>query len=171
MEAKYRILYTPEQLQQRIGELGAQISNDYKGQELTVVGLLEDAFIFFADLIRTITCPVNCGFTYVKKHNVGGHLDIHYTSEFDLMGHNILLIGDVMDTGITFDYLAKQLSSRNPRSLKICVLLDKPEQRRIDIQPDYTAFVSNEERICGYGLGNQGRYRQFPFLATLETAT
>jgi hypoxanthine phosphoribosyltransferase len=104
----------------------------------------------------------------VKKHSVGGHTDIHYTSEFDLMGRNILLVGDIMDTGITFDYLAKQLSSRNPRSIKICVLLDKPEQRRVDIQPDFAAFRTSEEHIFGYGLGIQGMYRQFPFLAALQ---
>jgi hypoxanthine phosphoribosyltransferase len=168
MEPKHRVLFGAEQIQARVHELGAEITKIYTDQELTVVGLLEDSFIFFADLIRTIKCPLNCGFTYVKKQNVGGHTDIHYTSEFDLMGRNILLVGDIMDTGITFDYLAKQLSSRNPRSIKICVLLDKPEQRRIDIQPDFAAFSTAEEHIFGYGLGVQGMYRQFPFLAVLE---
>lgn len=169
MEPKHRVLFTVEELQARVKELGEEITREYQGQELTVVGLLEDSFIFFADLIRAIKCPLNCGFTYVKKHSVGGHTDIHYTSEFDLMGRNLLLIGDVMDTGITFDYLSKQLSSRNPRSIKICVLLDKPEQRRVDIQPDYAAFRTLEENIFGYGLGVQGMYRQFPFLAALES--
>lgn len=168
MEPNHRVLYSQEQLQTRVNELGAQISDEYRGQDLTVVGLLEDSFIFFADLLRTITCPVSCGFIYVKKHNIGGHTDIHYTSEFDLMGRNILLIGDIMDTGITFDYLTKQLSSRNPKSIKICVLLDKPDQRRIDIQPDYIAFKTAEEHVFGYGLGIQGMYRQFPYLAVMQ---
>jgi hypoxanthine phosphoribosyltransferase len=169
MDPKHRVLFSAEQLQARVKELGEQITAEYKDQELTVVGLLEDSFIFFADLIRAINCPLSCGFTYVKKHSIGGHTDIHYTSEFDLMGRNLLLVGDIMDTGITYDYLTKQLSSRNPRSIKICVLLDKPEQRRIDIQPEFFAFNTPEDNIFGYGLGIQGMYRQYPFLAVAES--
>ncbi|MEW6730089.1 MAG: phosphoribosyltransferase family protein [Acidobacteriota bacterium] len=165
MGSNNRVLFTEEQLRARVKELGAEISEVYRGQELTVVGLLEDSFIFLADLIRAIECPLSCGFIYVKKHSFGGHTDIHYTSEFDLMGRNILLIGDIMDTGITFDYLTKQLSSRNPKSIRSCVLLDKPDQRRIDIQPDFAAFQTSEENVFGYGLGLQGMYRQLPFLA------
>jgi hypoxanthine phosphoribosyltransferase len=168
MELNHRVLFSAEQLQARVNELGDEITNAYIDQELTVVGLLEDSFIFFADLIRAIKCPLTCGFTYVKKHQIGGHTDIHYTSEFDLMGRNILLVGDIMDTGITYDYLAKQLSSRNPRSIKISVLLDKPQDRRIDIKPDFAAFETTAENVFGYGLGIQGRYRQLPFLAVLE---
>ncbi|MCS6885444.1 MAG: phosphoribosyltransferase family protein [Acidobacteriota bacterium] len=162
---KARVIYTAEQIADRVKEIGAKISQDYKGQDLTVVGILENAFVFFADLIRCISVPVTCGFIYVKTHSVGGHTDIHYTSEFDMMGRNILLIGDVLDTGVTFDYLTKQISSRKPKSLKICVLIDKPADRRIDIHPDYYCFSTNESHIFGYGLGIHGMYRQYPYLA------
>jgi len=168
MEQSHRLLFTEQQLQSRVKELGAEISKVYSSQELTVVGLLEDSFIFLADLIRAIESPLTCGFIYVKKQSVGGHTDIHYTSEIDLMGRNVLLVGDIMDTGVTFDYLAKQISSRNPKSLKLCVLIDKPEQRRIDIKPDFAAFQTSEDHIFGYGLGMQGLYRQFPYLAVLQ---
>jgi len=167
-QQSHRVLFSEQQLQSRVKEIGAEISKEYSNQELTVVGMLEDSFIFLADLIRAVECPLTCGFIYVKKHNVGGHTDIHYTSEFDLMGRNVLLVGDIMDTGVTFDYLSKQISSRNPKSFKICVLLDKPNQRRVDIQPNYVAFQTTEEHIFGYGLGMQGLYRQFPYLAVLQ---
>lgn len=165
MDTKYRILFTEEQIREKVKEIGKKISEDYASQDLTIVGLLENSFVFFADLIRQISTPLNCGFIYVKTHSVGGHTDIHYTSEFDLMGRNVLLVGDVLDTGVTFDYLTKQMSSRKPKSLKICVLIDKPEDRRIDIQPDYCCFQTREEHVFGYGLGIQGMYRQHPFLA------
>lgn len=167
MEQNHKVLFTQQQIQSRVKELGDEITKEYANQELTVVGLLEDSFIFLADLIRAIQSPLNCGFIYVKRHVLGGHTDIHYTSEFDMTGRNVLLVGDIMDTGVTFDYLAKQISIRNPKSVKICVLIDKPDQRRIDIQPDYYAFQTAEEHIFGYGLGMQGMYRQFPFLAVL----
>lgn len=167
MEQNHKVLFAQQEIQSRIKELGAEITNEYANQELTVVGLLEDSFIFLADLIRAIETPLTCGFIYVKKHVLGGHTDIHYTSEFDMMGRNVLLVGDILDTGVTFDYLTKQISIRNPKSVKICVLIDKPDQRRIDIQPDYCAFQTSEEHIFGYGLGMQGMYRQFPFLAVL----
>ncbi len=165
MELNPRVLFTEEQLKSRIKEIGGEISNEYRGQELTVVGLLEDSFVFLADLIRAIDVPMSCGFIHVKKHSIAGLMDIHYTFDFDLMGRNILVVGDILDTGITHDYLIKQLSNGNPKSIKICTLLDKPEQRRIDIQPDFVAFRTTENDIFGYGLGLQGLYRQFPFLA------
>lgn len=165
---KHRVIYSAEEIGQRVKELGQQISEEYQNSEVTAVGVLEDAFIFCADLIRTIQCPLNCGFTYVKMHSLGGHIDIHYTSELDITGRNVLLIGDVMDTGITFDYLTKQLSTRNPKSIKICVLLDKPDDRRIDIKPDFYAFQTTEVGVFGYGLGIQGKYRHFPFLAVAD---
>lgn len=168
METKHKILFSAEALQKRIEELGQQISDIYKGQKLTTLGLLDDSFIFYADLIRAIKCPLACAFTYVKKHTIGDHLDINYTSEVDLSGRNILVVGDIIDTGITFDYLTKQLSIRNPKSIKLCVLLDRPESRQVDIQPDFVAFQTTEERIFGYGLGLQGMYRQLPFLAIAE---
>ena len=170
-----KVLYTEEEIRKRVEEIAREVDNDFKGTDLCVVGLLEDSFVFMADLIRKVDREVLC---YFMKADVDEGEDriasikrILYSPELDARDRNILLIGGVLDTGITLDYITKHLLQGGPRQLKICYLIDKPKLRRISTKADYAAFVMQApeaEYLVGYGLGYQNRFRNLPFLGTLS---
>jgi hypoxanthine phosphoribosyltransferase len=168
MEKNLRTVRPQQEIQQRVAELGAEISASVFSGELTVVGLLDDAFMFLADLIRTLSKPVNCCFIKVQQHRHGGQTEIMFVTEFDPRGRDILLVSSVIATGVTIDYLIKQLGERGVKSLRTCVLVDKPDDRRVDIKPDFRAFREPEHFVFGYGLGMDNQYRQLPYLATFD---
>ena len=168
MEKTLRIVRSEEEIRNRLQVLAEEIRAKTGGGDLTIVGILDDTFVFLADLIRTLDMPISCCFMKVTSHRHGGQTEVMFTSEFDPHGRDILLVGGVAATGITLDYIAKQLASRGVKSLRTCVLVDKPGERRIDMTPDFSAFESDESFVFGYGLGIQNQFRQLPYLAVMD---
>jgi hypoxanthine phosphoribosyltransferase len=168
MEKSLQIVYSQEEIQNRIRVLASEISQSARLGDLTVVGILDDAFVFLADLIRALDMPLSCCFMKVTLHRHGGQSEIMFTSDFDPRGREILLVGGVVATGVTLDYITKHLAERGVKSLQTCMLVDKPEERRVDVKADFTAFQANGDFIFGYGLGVQNQFRQLPYLATMR---
>ena len=167
MEKNLRIVYSQEEIKSRINTLADEIRSTIR-EGLTVVGILDDVFVFMADLVRGIDIPLSCCFMKVTSQRHGGQTEVMFTSEFDPCGRDILLVGGVAATGVTLDYVSRQLSSRGVKSLRTCVLLDKPGDRRVDLKPDFAAFETTEQFIFGYGLGLQNQFRQLPYLAVMD---
>lgn len=170
-----KVLYTEEQILKRVGEIAREVEKDFEDGEISVVGLLEDSFVFMADLIRKVNREVLCYFMKADvdegEDRVASIKRILYSPELDARERNILLIGGVLDTGITLDYITKHILQGGPRQLKICYLVDKPKSRRISTKADYAAFVmqaTEAEYLVGYGLGYENRFRNLPFLGTLS---
>lgn len=159
-------VYGAEEIAGRVQALAAEISSAYEGREVAVLGVLEDGFVFLADLLRAIRCPVRTAFVRYQHHSLGGVQDLSFSTGMDLTGRDVLLVEGVMDTGVTQEYLMKQLESRGAGSVKLCVLLDKPERRRVGLEADWRAFETTESYLFGYGLGFQERWRELPFLGT-----
>ena len=168
MEKTLRIVRSEEEIEKRIHELAQEIGTGVQAVDLTVVGILDDAFMFLSDLIRLLDRPVSCCFMKVSQHQYGGQTEIMFTSEFDPRGRDILLVGGVVATGITLDYISRQLAERGIKSLRTCVLVDKPGERRVDLKPDFAAFETSDGFLFGYGLGIQNQFRQLPYLAVME---
>ncbi|MBI2839576.1 MAG: hypoxanthine phosphoribosyltransferase [Acidobacteria bacterium] len=172
--ADHKVLFSRDQILERVREVGRQISRDYAGKELTAIGILNSSFVFLADLIREIDIPVSCYFVRVVKESGLGNkhnlTEIHFLSDTKLEGKHVLLVGTVIDTGITQDYLLRQMELQAPASLKSCFLLDKVEKRKVEFKCDYTAFTIPDQFAIGYGLDHDGLYRNLPFIAEQETA-
>jgi hypoxanthine phosphoribosyltransferase len=167
MEKTLRVIRSQSDIQDRIQELAREITESAPA-DLTVVGILDDAFVFLSDLLRALDMEVSCCFIKATRHRHGGQTEVMYTSEFDPRGRDILLVGGVVATGVTLDYLSRHMAERGVKSLKTCMLVDKPGERRVDIKPDYTAFESDDGFLFGYGLGVQNQFRQLPYLAVME---
>lgn len=150
----------------RIRALAAEIAAAYEGRELTVFGVQEDSFMFLSDLLRALPVPVRTSFLKYDHHTLAGVQDISFATQTDLIGRDVLLVEGVLDTGITQDYLMRQLDARGARSVKLCVLVDKPDRRRVELQPDWRAVETHADYVFGYGLGFQDRWRELPYLAT-----
>jgi len=170
-----KVLYTEEQILKRVGEIAREVEKDFADGEISVVGLLEDSFVFMADLIRKVKGEVLCYFMKADvdegESRIASIKRILYSPELDARERNILLVGGVLDTGITLDYITKHILQGGPRRLKICYLVDKPDSRRISISADYAAFVTEaaeSEYLVGYGLGYRNRFRNLPCLGTLS---
>jgi hypoxanthine phosphoribosyltransferase len=152
--------------------MGRSISRDYKGRPLDAVILLESAFVFAADLVRSIQGRVACHFVRTELRDVEldgfERREVFFSHTPDLRGREILVVAGVLHTGVTMDFLCKRLMEGRPRSLRIAVLVDKPGDRRVDLRPDYFGFLDASNQLVGYGLaGRQGSYRNLPFLGTL----
>ncbi len=169
-ELSKEVLLTEEEIGKRIAELAKKISKDYADRRLTVVGILKGSFIFLADLVRQLTCPITCEFIRVtmtdSEHEIPRGL--HYTTPFEATGNDVLIIEDILDTGITLDYLLNHLRERGPASLRVCVLLDKTEARKISIDADYVGFEIPNRYVVGYGLDFQEKYRELPYITWIE---
>ncbi len=170
-----RVLFGEEQIQKRVEEIAREVDKDFAGHDLSVVSLLEDSFVFAADLIRKIDREVLCYFMKADvdegEDRVSSIKRILYSPELDARDRSVLLVGGVLDTGITLDYITKHILQGGPRLLKICYLLDKPKFRRISINADYAAFVFDSpesEYLVGYGLGYRNRFRNLPYLGVLS---
>lgn len=168
MEKTLRVVRSKEEIQERITKLAEEIRGVPTTGELTIVGVLDDAFVFLADLIRALDAPISCCFMKVARHRHGGQSEVLFTSEFDPRGRDILLVGGVVATGVTLDYITGHLAPRGVKSLRTCMLVDKPGERRVNIKPDFAAFESDEEFVFGYGLGIQNQFRQLPYLAKVD---
>src|SRR5690554_3796100 len=171
-EVMAEVLFSPEAIAARVKELGAQISKDYEGKELVVVGVLKGALLFMADLIREIKTPLEYDLIAVSSYGASttssGIVRIIKDIDLSIENENVLVIEDIVDTGLTLKYLMETLRSRRPASLKSCVLLDKPYRRKTEIVPDYKGFNIPDHFVVGYGLDFAQRFRNLPVIAVLK---
>jgi hypoxanthine phosphoribosyltransferase len=154
----------------RIQSLAAEIAGAYEGREFTVFGVQEDSFMFLADLLRALPVPVRTSFLKYDHHALAGVQDISFGTQTDLVGRDLVLVEGVLDTGVTQEYLIRQLDGRGARSVRLCVLVDKPDRRRVDLHADWHAIETHVDYVFGYGLGFQDRWRELPYLATFGDA-
>lgn len=166
MADEIKEVYSAEQIAERVRELAGEISQAYEGRDFTVLGVLEDGFVFLADLLRALNIPSRTAFLRYDHQSLGGLQDISFTTQVDLSKREVLLVEGVLDTGVTQEYLMKQLGAHGAVNVRLCVLLDKPDGRRVELTPDWRAFETHENYVFGYGLGFQDRWRGLPYLAT-----
>lgn len=166
------VLFTEEDVRLKIIELGREITHDYAGQEILVVGILKGAFIFMADLVREIDLTLQLDFMDVSSYGhstvSSGEVRIMKDLEESIEGKNVLIVEDIIDTGLTLNYISEILKKRGPKSLRICCLLDKPSRRKSPIKPDYTGFSIEDLFIVGWGLDYAERYRNYPVIGILS---
>jgi hypoxanthine phosphoribosyltransferase len=167
-----RPIVTQEEMRARIRELGKQITTDYTGKDLVLVGVLKGAYAFYADLARAIRIPMRVDFLMATSHGEGtktsGKVKVVTELTEDIRGKEVLLVEDIVDSGLTVQYLIKTLAKKKPRSIKVCTLLSKPERRTIDVPIDYVGFKIPSKYVVGYGLDYQQKYRNLPYLAVLD---
>ena len=157
------------QHERRAAELGARITRDYEGREVAALGVLKGSFIFMADLVRQIQRPVRCGFIDISPSPRAGSItEMVFTSSFEVRRTDLLVVEDILDTGVTLAYLIEQLELREPRSLKVATLLDKPARRKVSLQADYVGFEVPDRFIVGYGLDHGEEHRNLPYLTYVE---
>lgn len=168
------ILYSREQISAKVKELGLRISQDYKGKDLLVIGVLKGAFVFMADLIREIDLPLELDFISVSSYGAStmssGEVRIVKDLDYPLEGKDVLLVEDIIDTGLTLNYIREIFKKRNPRSVKICCLLDKPSRRESPVRAEYVGFSIEDHFVVGYGLDYAGKYRNYPAVCILKPA-
>ncbi len=163
------ILFTEKQIRQRVDELAAQIDLDYRGQPLVLCAVLKGSIPFLADLMRRLTGDVRLALIEMKSQVDGKHASILFTSRLDLAGKHALIVEDIVDTGITLDYLIKHLEvERSPASIRVAAFLDKPTARKLDVPVNYRGFTVPDKFVVGYGLDWQERYRNLPYITWVE---
>jgi hypoxanthine phosphoribosyltransferase len=162
---------TTEQIHEKVIELADRISRDYIGKEILAVGILKGSFMFFADLIRALKTPVTVDFivasSYLKSTSTG-EIKVHYDIREDISGRHVLLIDDIIDTGISLNHIRERILSKGPASLKICIFLDKKERRMVDVPIDYVGFEIPNQFVVGYGLDYDNNYRNLPYIAIFK---
>ena len=167
-----RILITSEEIGARVRELGQQITNDYAGQEILMIGVLRGAVIFMADLARSIKRPMDIDFMAITSYglstNSSGVVRIIKDLDEVVEGRHILIIEDIIDSGLTLNYLVDNIKSRKPASVRICSLLSKPDRRKVNVTVDYNGFIIPDHFVVGYGLDYAGKYRNLPFIGVLK---
>jgi hypoxanthine phosphoribosyltransferase len=166
------ILIDEETLHGRIAELGAQISDDYRGEDLLLIGVLKGAIFFMADLMRSIDIPCEVDFMAISSYGAGidssGVVRILKDLDVSIEGRNVLVVEDIIDSGLTLSYLLRNLEAREPASLEVCALLTKPERRENDVTCRYVGFEIPNRFVIGYGLDFAERYRNLPFVGVLR---
>ena len=172
MADKIRVLVSEEEVGKRIKEVGEQISKDYEGQEVHVICVLKGGVFFMCELAKRITVPLSMDFmsvsSYGNEKQSSGVVKIVKDLDEALEDKNVIIVEDIIDSGRTLSYLVEILKKRNPKSLKICTLLDKPERRVTDVQVDYVGFNIPDEFVVGYGLDFAQKYRNLPFIGVVE---
>lgn len=166
------VLFTEEEIQEKVAQLGRQIMADYEGEDLLVVGILKGAFIFMADLVRKIDIPLELDFMSVSSYGSSttssGEVRIMKDLDYSIENKSVLIVEDIVDTGLTLNYICEILKKRGPKSVKICCLLDKPSRRKSPIKPDYVGYSIPDEFVVGYGLDYAGQYRGYPAVCILK---
>ena len=161
-----RILLSAEQIKKRVQEMARQIFNDFQGRTLYVVGVMENGFIFMADLVRELDLNVVCQFVRAEFKDANSTTtEIFFSPELDVEGQHVLLVEALVQSGLTSEFLIRNLAGRGAASVKLAVLLDKQSARRVSLQPDYFGFLMNESFVVGYGLGDQHFGRNLPYIA------
>ncbi len=168
-----RVLISEEQIRERVKEMGEQISRDYAGENVVLLCILKGAVQFFSDLSRQLTCNVEMDFMSISSYGnamrTSGIVRISKDIDTSITDRHVLIVEDIMDSGLTLNHLTNILKTRKPASLKIACLLDKPERRECDISPDYVGFVIPNEFVVGYGLDYEGRLRNLPYVGVKNT--
>jgi len=162
---------TTEQIQAKVKELADRISKDYTDKNILAVGILKGAFMFFSDLVRAIKVPLTVDFIVASsylKTDTTGEVKIHYDLREDISDRDVLLIEDIVDSGITLNLIRERILARSPRSLKICALLDKKERRIVDVPLDYVGFEIPNEFVVGYGLDYDDKFRNLPYISIFK---
>jgi hypoxanthine phosphoribosyltransferase len=171
-EGTGKTLIDKEEISSRIAEIAQQITEDYRDQELIMVGVLKGAFVFLADLARCVELPLEIDFvavsSYGKDTESSGVVRIVKDLDLDIEGKHVLLVEDIVDTGLTLKYLSTMLRERGPASVEICTLLNKPDARKVEIEVKYCGFDVPPLFVVGYGLDYAERYRQLPYVGILE---
>jgi hypoxanthine phosphoribosyltransferase len=166
-----RIMLDEARIAGRVKELAARISADYRGKNLLAVGILKGAFMFFADLIRLIDVPLSVDFIVSSSYagtRTTGDVKVYYEIRTPVADMDVLLIEDIVDTGISLKYLRERLLRMSPKSLKICTLLDKKERRIVEVPVDYNGFEIPDEFVVGYGIDYNDRFRNLPYIAVVK---
>ena len=168
-----KILITEEELKARIRELGEELTKEYEGKDPVVVGVLKGVVIFYADMIRELKVPCQMDFMWISSYagtSTTGNMVVRKDVSADIKGRHVLILEDIYDTGNSLDFVVKHLQSKEPASLKICTLLDKPARRKpgITLKADYTGFVVPNEFVVGYGLDYNEHYRNLPYVGVLS---
>ncbi len=165
------ILVQPDALRRRVEEIGAQITADYAGRDLLLVGVLKGAVFFLADVMRHIEVPCDLDFMAVSSYGSAtkssGVVRILKDLDAPLEGRHVLIVEDIVDSGLTLQYLLRNLGARNPASLEVCALLTKPERRKVELEAKYVGFEIPDRFVIGYGLDFEEKYRNLPYVATL----
>ncbi len=169
-----KILYSEEQIQSRVAELGVQITRDYAGKCPLFVGILRGAAIFHADLIRHVDLRLKVDFISVSSYGEAtessGQVQLIKDLESGIQDDDVILVEDIIDTGLTANYLRRNLASRGPASLRLCSLLSKPSRRKVEVEIDYTGFEIPDEFVVGYGLDFAQKYRNLPYIGVLNSS-
>lgn len=167
-----RPIVTQEEMRARIRELGKQITADYTGKDFVLVGVLKGAYAFYADLARAIRIPMRVDFLIVTSRGLraktSGKVKLITELTEDIKDKDVLLVEDIVDSGLTVQHLVKTLTKKKPRSIKVCTLLNKPDSRTINVPIDYVGFKIPNKYVVGYGLDYQQKYRNLPYLAVLD---
>lgn len=167
-----RTLISEEQLHQKVAQIGKQVSADYQDKNLLMVSVLKGSVVFMADLMREISIPCEIDFMCVSSYGSGtktsGVVKIIKDLDIDLKNRDLLIVEDILDSGMTLSYIKEMLKQRGTKSIKICTLLDKPERRKADITPDYVGFTVPDEFVVGYGLDYDEKYRNLPYVGILK---
>ncbi len=167
-----KILFDEEKIAEIVENMGRRISEDYKGKNLLLVSVLKGSLVFMADLMRAITVPCSIDFLSVSSYGSGtstsGEVRILKDLDASLDGKDVLVVEDILDSGVTLSYLLKNLSARNPASIRLCTFLDKPERRRVDVKAEYIGASVPDEFIVGYGLDYAELYRNLPYVGVLK---
>lgn len=167
-----RVLLTEKELADKVAELGKKISEDYADKNLMLVSVLKGSVVFMADLMRAITIPCKIDFmavsSYHSGHKTTGVVKIAKDLDLELEGLDLLIVEDILDSGITLKYISRILNERKPKSIKLCTLLDKPERRQADVQADYSGFSIPDAFVVGYGLDYAEKYRNLPYIGVLK---
>jgi hypoxanthine phosphoribosyltransferase len=172
MAEKIRVLISEEDVDAKIAEIGKQISEDYAGESVHLLCILKGSVFFTCELAKRITLPVSLDFMSVSSYGDGtassGIVKIAKDLDESIEGKNVIVIEDIIDSGRTLHYLLDVLQKRNPKSMKLCTLLDKPERRVKDVKVDYTGFAIPDEFVVGYGLDYAQKYRNLPYIGVVE---
>jgi len=171
-DKREKTLFTRDEINERVRELGEEVSQVYKDKELVVISLLRGSFIFTADLVRELSVPVEIDFmttsSYGHSEVSSGNVDIINDIRASIKGKDVLIVDDIMDSGFTLKNVIEHLESKEPNSIKICVMLDKPSRRKVDLEPNFVGFSIPDVFIVGYGLNYGDYYRNIPYIFTFE---
>jgi hypoxanthine phosphoribosyltransferase len=161
-----RILLSADQIKKRVQEMARRISSDYRGKTVHVVGVMENGFVFMADLVRELDLDVVCQFVKAESTEASSTTtEIFFSPELDVQGQHVLLVEALVQSGLTSEFLIRNLVGRGAANVKLAVLLDKQSARRVSLQPDYFGFLMNESFVVGYGLGERHFGRNLPYIA------
>lgn len=165
---------TTEQIQNKVAELAHKISQDYVGKEILAIGILKGSFMFYSDLVRAIQQPITTDFiiasSYIKTNSTG-EVKVHYDVREEIEGKHVLLIDDIIDTGISLNYIHERILQRNPESLRVCTFLNKKERRVVDVPLDYVGFEIPNVYVVGYGLDYENQFRNLPYISIFKKKT